>query len=180
MGASRRIFSGLLASLLALFMVASPAAAQEDYPPPEGSASGPAEVTQGEDATFTGEGFGADTEVEAEVNIDSEEGETFVLNETLTADAQGTVTLTFEVPCTVMSGDSGTVTFTGQDENGQSLTVSESFTVGGEAAGCPTGLPTTGSNITNGLLIAAAALILGIGFVLVARRRREGEHVEQS
>lgn len=173
MRASVRFVAGVVASLMTVFLLALPAAAQ-DYPGDETDASGPDTVTQGEDVTFIGEGFEPGSEVLAEVEIISPEGETFVLSETLTADSEGTVTFTFGIPCTVMQGDEGTVTFTGDTG-----TTSESFTVGGEAAACPGGLPTTGSNVTNGLLVVVAVVILGAGLV-VAGRRRSDEHAEQS
>lgn len=173
MRASVRFVAGMTATLLTMVLLALPAAAQ-DYPGDEAEATGPGTVTQGEDVTFVGEGFEPGTEVLAEVLIRSAEGEDFAHAETLTADAEGRVAFTFGIPCTVMQGDQGTVTFTGD-----SGTASEDFVVGGEAAACPGGLPTTGSNITNGLLIVTAVVILGAGLV-VASRRRGDEHVEQS
>lgn len=173
MRAPTRVVAGVAATLLTVFLLALPAAAQ-DYPGDEAEATGPGTVTQGEDVTFIGEGFEPGAEVLAEVLIRSAEGEDFAHAETLTADAEGTVAFTFQIPCTVMQGDQGTVTFTGD-----SGTASEDFVVGGEAAACPGGLPTTGTNVTNGLLIVAAVIILGAGLVAVSRRR-SSEHAEQS
>lgn len=177
MGTAHRGFVSLMAATLAVFVFALPAAAQDDeYVVEEGEADCPETLTQGADSSCSADGFEPGSEVAVEVLSDA-----FTITDTVTANDAGEVAFTFEVPCTAMQGDEGTITFTGPDGDGPGTReASTSFTVGGEVAACPEGLPTTGAFVTNGLLIAAAALILGIGFVVVARRRREGEHVEQS
>ncbi|MDX1619704.1 MAG: hypothetical protein R3320_01850 [Nitriliruptorales bacterium] len=168
-----RIVAGLALLTVASLFAVLPAVGQEDYPPVDGPASGPDTVSRGGEATFEGEGFEPDATVAAEVRIDSAEGQPFVRSETLGADGDGAVVFSFEVPCSVVPGDTGTVLLEGQTADGQTLTLSADFAVDEETAGCadPASGASDGFDLTVLLWILAAILLLGSAVVLVSRRR---------
>lgn len=141
------------------------AASAQVYPPQQASVTASAHtVGPGATVTFVATGFRVGSTVTFTIFSTPR-----VLG-TAVADANGTATLTVQLPSDLPPGDH-VVKASGIDPQGNPLTVSTPITIVGNGA---TTTPRTGSRFTVPLTrIGVSAVALGGLLVLVARRRRE-------
>jgi hypothetical protein len=150
----------LAAAALAAGLLAGPAAAQEPcgepgYPPCAGViqiSDSSIDCPSGEDLTITGEGFVPGTGID--ILFDGEQVAS------TTADDQGEFSVTIDPP----GAAAGQHTITADPEEGESATATLTCVVGAAVA-------VTGSNISLGLILLVALVVVG-GVALVAGRRR--------
>lgn len=190
----RKIVSLAGVAALLLTMVAGPTAAQE-YPPDGDITLSSTNVTAGGSVTVSApeDSFEAGSEVGVTVGPSGQSlgggptvatlattllaqgssGEVLRVNRTITAAADGSASVTIDIPENTRPGRY-TVTLSGTAPDGSAQSLSSSFTVvAAQAQGRQAqGLASTGANTGLWLGIAAAVALLGGGMMLIARRRR--------
>lgn len=154
---------GIAMAALALMLLATPAFAQ--YPAPEPSVTvSSSEVEPGESVTFTFEGFAANSVVDLLIEINP-----VLFDDTVTADAEGTATVTLDLADDL---EPGTITATATGENADGETLVQTATVEVEAApAADEPLADTGADTATPLALGLGALVLGGGVLLLGRRR---------
>lgn len=193
---ARQIRAVVMASALLVAMMvatAAPAAAQYPPPPSDDEAVGPTSVAPGEEPTFEAAGFEAETTVAVEAFSQAggdgaqEGGEPLAVADSAEADVEGVVVYALQVPCGTAAGPA-TIEFTGPGADGEVRTVSTEFMIEEDPAEVCTaagdgedadedegGLAATGAAITNGMALAAIALLAGAAFVVAGRKRRSAD-----
>lgn len=160
-----RLTSLLLAgTCAALLMVGVAPAGAQDYPISGGdldltiTSGGDATLDPGDAVRVVGEGFEAGSDVT--ITIESQPATLA----TTTADAQGAIDVTVNIPPGFASGDH-TIKATGDSPTG-SLVLATAVQVGDSA---PATLPLTGTSVLITVLIAVALAAIGFGLVRVSR-----------
>lgn len=151
----------VIAALAVTLLGVTMGSAQEPYPPGASAVLNKSAVAPGDDIVCSAAGFEAGATVTATLS-----GEGFAdVTQTVTADAAGTATTTFEVPEAAVDGSTAVCTLVGTDASGDfDRTAVASFTI--DAA-----LPVTGGEFTRGGALAAGVIVLGAAMVLIARRK---------
>ncbi len=169
----RRIWGIFVTALALLLVLPGAALAQAPYPAGAAATCPTGTVVVGGTITCSAAGFAPGSTVTVEVA-----GTNFTRTRTVTANPQGVATATIDIPADAAPGGA-TITFTGTDVSGRFLRVAAAqFTiVARPAAGL---LPTTGTGVTNGLLVALGVMVLGGLSLTAARRRREKDTAAHS
>lgn len=156
--------------LLGLVFTGGAALAQAAYPPGASAQCDTSQVAPGGTITCEAGGFAAGTEVIVEVL-----GNGFSRTITVTADGEGVASVTVQIPPEANDGRT-TITFEGQDAEGNFLRVAAaSFTVQEAPGPAEQPIPATGANASNGAILALGVIVLGGALVYGARRRRRQE-----
>ncbi|MCB0975940.1 MAG: LPXTG cell wall anchor domain-containing protein [Acidimicrobiales bacterium] len=164
----------VLMALAAVALMAVPAAAQ--YP---GIVVQPGRVTVDGTVTVTGKGCAPGETVTITLNQPGETtGGTVVA--TVTTDAEGNFSASFNVPAGTQPGMYDVVSTCGDLVQSQPIEVlaNDVTNTGGTGTGSGVGsgnLPRTGSNLNGVGLVGAGLLVVGGLFLLVSRKRRSAE-----
>jgi LPXTG-motif cell wall-anchored protein len=165
-GPSSRTLVLIAALLVALGLLASPAAAQEgDYPPVPGASGAQLEVERdaiapGDIQRLDGQGWHPDCPVSITVTMPGVADHTA----TVTPSSDGTWHHAFRVPSEAGEGEATVAAEGCELATGEAVVLSATFTI-------DSGLPITGEDISRLTILASGLLILGMGVVIVSRRR---------
>ncbi len=168
----RRSSTVVLALLAMLMLFAAPSFAQ--YPPAQannGASSQPENPRPGDIVTVTSGGFMPGSSVNYTV---TDSTGAVITSGTTTADADGNVSFTYQVPTDAPDGRSYGSVLSGTATNGSPYTTSDISTV---APAPPGELPSTGSSSMT-LGIIAGAVLLGGGLLVVAGRKKNDTKVD--
>ena len=162
----RKLTAVVVGTLLLVAMAAVPALAQ--YPPAANLtvACAPENPGPGVTVNCTISGAPGDTEL----NIVVESNGTAVLGTTLTTNADGEASFSFDVPGDAQDGDTITITVAGEEIEG---TLDVQLTVADDevAVDDDEELADTGAETSTLLLVGVIIAIVGIGVVLASRRK---------
>lgn len=154
----------VITATLGLILVAAPSAGAAPYPPaPPPTVGGDPTPTPGSITDLSGSNWCPGSTVQIFLDGD------FIGNATV--DSSGQFLFGWHVPPNISPGPH-TLTFKGLDSTCDNLvTVSMGITIAGEGA-AGGNLPFTGSNISVGVLLLAALMIIGAASLVAGRRRK--------